>query len=48
MSGVMIAISRITIHIFAKLNQESIQLLTGLGIQGDSHMGKTLCGWVSF
>lgn len=42
MSGVVIAVSRSTTHTFTKLNQESIQLLTGLGVEGDSHMGKTV------
>jgi MOSC domain-containing protein YiiM len=42
MSSVVIAVSRSTTHTFTKLNQESIQLLTGLGVQGDSHMGKTV------
>jgi MOSC domain-containing protein YiiM len=42
MSGVVIAVSRSTTHTFTKLNQESIQLLTGLGVAGDSHMGKTV------
>ncbi|PSB15568.1 MOSC domain-containing protein [Phormidesmis priestleyi ULC007] len=38
----MIAVSRSTTHTFTKPNQESIQLLTGLGVEGDSHMGKTV------
>ncbi|MEO1180992.1 MAG: MOSC domain-containing protein [Cyanobacteria bacterium J06636_28] len=42
MSGVVIAVSRSTTHTFTKPNQDSIQLLTGLGVQGDSHMGKTV------
>ena len=42
MSGVVIAVSRSTAHTFTKVNQDSIQLLTGLGVQGDSHMGKTV------
>lgn len=42
MSGVVIAVSRSTTHTFTKANQDSIQLLTGLGVQGDSHMGKTV------
>jgi MOSC domain-containing protein YiiM len=42
MSGVVIAVSRSSTHMFMKLNQESIQLLTGLGVEGDSHMGKTV------
>lgn len=42
MGGVVMAVSRSTTHVFAKLNQERIQLLTGLGVEGDSHMGKTV------
>ncbi|MBW4569071.1 MAG: MOSC domain-containing protein [Tolypothrix carrinoi HA7290-LM1] len=42
MGGVVIAVSRSTTHTFTKLNQESIQLLAGLGVEGDSHMGKTV------
>jgi MOSC domain-containing protein YiiM len=42
MSGLVIAVSRSVAHTFAKLNQDSIQLLTGLGVQDDSHMGKTV------
>lgn len=42
MDGVVIAVSRSTAHTFSKLNQESIQLLAGLGVEGDSHMGKTV------
>lgn len=42
MGGVVMAVSRSTTHMFTKLNQESIQLLPSLGVQGDSHMGKTV------
>ncbi len=42
MNGVAIAVSRSTSHTFTKLNQESIQLLAGLGVEGDSHMGNTV------
>jgi MOSC domain-containing protein YiiM len=42
MNGVIVAVSRSTHHTFTKINQESIQLLSGLGIEGDSHMGKTV------
>ncbi len=42
MSSVVIAVSRSATHTFTKLNQESIQLLTGLGVEGDSHLGKTV------
>ncbi len=42
MDGVVVAVSRSAVHTFSKLNQESIQLLTGLGVEGDSHMGKAV------
>ena len=42
MSGVVTAVSLSTAHTFTKENQDSIQLLEGLGVQGDSHMGKTV------
>ena len=42
MDGVVLAVSRSKSHTFTKLNQESIQLLTNLGVEGDSHLGKTV------
>lgn len=39
MDGVVIAVSRSATHTFSKQNQESLQLLAGLGVEGDSHMG---------
>ncbi|MEL7224312.1 MAG: MOSC domain-containing protein [Cyanobacteria bacterium P01_D01_bin.36] len=42
MNSIVVAVSRSTTHSFTKVNQDSIQLLTGLGVQGDSHMGKTV------
>ncbi|MGB8699076.1 MAG: CPBP family glutamic-type intramembrane protease [Thermosynechococcaceae cyanobacterium] len=42
MNGVVVAVSRNTKHTFTKLNQDSIQLLSGLGVEGDAHMGKTI------
>lgn len=42
MDGVVVAVSRSETHKFSKLNQASIQLLTGLGVEGDSHLGKTV------
>lgn len=42
MDGVVVAVSRSEAHEFSKLNQASIQLLTGLGVEGDSHLGKTV------
>jgi MOSC domain-containing protein YiiM len=42
MNSVVVAVSRSTTHRFTKQNQESIRLLTGLGVEGDAHMGKTV------
>lgn len=42
MDGVVIAVSRSATHTFTKPDQESIQLLAGLGIKGDAHMGETV------
>ena len=42
MNGVVVAVSRSKALTFTKLNQASIQLLTGLGVEGDSLMGKTV------
>ena len=42
MSGSVIAVSLSETHTFAKLNQHRIRLLTGLGVEGDSHLGKTV------
>jgi len=42
MNGVVIAVSRSATHTFSKQNQESIELLAGLGVENDSHMGKTI------
>ncbi|MUL38686.1 MOSC domain-containing protein [Gloeocapsopsis dulcis] len=42
MDSVVTAVSRSATHTFSKQNQESIQLLAGLGVEGDSHMGKTV------
>lgn len=42
MNSVVAAVSRSSAHTFSKLNQDRIQLLTGLGVEGDSHLGKTV------
>ncbi len=42
MDGVVIAVSCSATHTFTKPNQGSIQLMTGLGVEGDAHMGKTV------
>lgn len=40
MDGAVIAVSRSQTHTFFKLNQESIRLLAGLGVEGDAHAGE--------
>ncbi len=40
--GVVLAVSRNATHTFSKQNQQSIQLLAGLGVEGDAHLGKTV------
>lgn len=42
MSAVVAAVSCSATHDFSKPNQESIRLLTGLGVEGDSHSGETV------
>src|SRR5271165_5636374 len=42
MSGIVQTVSCSPTHSFAKLNQGSIRLLTGLGVEGDAHMGETV------
>jgi MOSC domain-containing protein YiiM len=42
MSGIVTAVNRSTTHTFSKSNQNSIRLLTGLGVEGDAHLGKTV------
>jgi hypothetical protein len=42
MSGVVTAVGRNPKHTFAKPNQDSIRLLTGLGVEGDAHLGETV------
>lgn len=42
MNAKVIAVSLSTTHSFSKANQESIKLLTGLGVEGDSHVGETV------
>lgn len=39
MKGVVTAVSRSLLHSFSKTNQKSIQLRTGLGVEGDAHLG---------
>jgi MOSC domain-containing protein YiiM len=42
MGGVVIAVSRSADHTFTKPNEASIRLLTGLGVEGDTHLGVTV------
>jgi MOSC domain-containing protein YiiM len=41
-SGIVTAVSRSGTHTMSKPNQESIQLLAGLGVAGDAHQGETV------
>ena len=40
LSGTVTAVSRSGTHTMSKPNQESIQLVTGLGVAGDAHQGE--------
>lgn len=40
--GTVQAVSCNAAHTFSKQNQEHIQLLAGLGVEGDAHLGKTV------
>jgi MOSC domain-containing protein YiiM len=42
MAGVVVAVHRSGTHTMRKPNQESIRLLTGLGVEGDAHAGVTV------
>jgi MOSC domain-containing protein YiiM len=42
MGGIVTAVSRSATHTLAKPTQDSIQLLTGLGVEGDAHAGETV------
>ena len=42
MNAVVTAVSRSVKHTLAKSNQDSILLLTGLGVDGDAHQGATV------
>src|SRR4051794_16069216 len=39
MSGVVVAVSRSGSHTFTKPNQAAIRLISGLGVEGDAHLG---------
>lgn len=42
MNGVVTAVSRSATHTMIKPNEASIRLLTGLGVEGDAHLGATV------
>lgn len=42
MSAAVLAVSSSPTHTFSKPNQGSILLLTGLGVEGDAHLGETV------
>nr|MDP9485672.1 MOSC domain-containing protein [Actinomycetota bacterium] len=42
MGGAVTAASRSAQHAFSKPNQGSIRLLSGLGVEGDAHLGETV------
>jgi MOSC domain-containing protein YiiM len=42
MNGVVTAVSRSAMHTMIKPNEASIRLLTGLGVEGDAHLGATV------
>ncbi|MBO0782283.1 MAG: MOSC domain-containing protein [Ktedonobacteraceae bacterium] len=42
MDGAVMAVSCSPTHTFTKPKQESIRLLTGLGVEGDAHLGETV------
>ena len=42
MTGIVIAVNISPTHSFQKFNQDSIKLIVGKGIEGDTHAGKTV------
>jgi MOSC domain-containing protein YiiM len=42
MNGIVTAVSRSATHTMTKPNEVSIQLLEGLGVEGDAHLGVTV------
>jgi MOSC domain-containing protein YiiM len=42
LGGIVTAVSRDATHTFVKPNQGSIRLVTGLGVEGDAHLGETV------
>ncbi|USG67757.1 MOSC domain-containing protein [Brevibacillus ruminantium] len=41
-TGTVISVSKSATHSFSKQNQNAINLLTGLGVEGDAHLGETV------
>jgi MOSC domain-containing protein YiiM len=42
MAAIVTAVSRNKSHTFSKLNELTIRLVAGLGVEGDTHMGSTV------
>jgi MOSC domain-containing protein YiiM len=42
MSGKIVALSKSATHTMRKYNEDSLILLTGLGVEGDAHNGETV------
>jgi len=42
MTGVVTAVSRAATHTLSKPNQDGIRILSGLGVEGDAHLGETV------
>ncbi len=42
MAGIVIAVSRSPRHTLVKVNETSIRLVAGLGVEGDAHQGATV------
>ena len=42
MNAIVTAVSRSSSYSFSKPNQDSIRLLSGLGVEGDAHLGTTV------
>ncbi|WP_303317339.1 MOSC domain-containing protein [Flavivirga abyssicola] len=40
--GIVLSLNKSETHTFKKVNQSSIKLIKGLGVEGDAHMGKTV------
>ena len=42
MTAIVIAVARSAAHTFSKAPQDSVQLVAGLGVEGDAHQGATV------